>query len=72
MLLLLQIPHHGSQYNIGAQFETDIAARYYFVNDVDTKRLQKSPGLFKSLTGQKKLLVSRGKCQNLIGTRTVV
>ena len=72
MLLLMQIPHHGSQYNIGAQFKTDFPAHYYFVNDVDTKRLQKSPGLFKSLTGQKKLLVSRGKCQNLIGTRTVM
>ena len=72
MLLLMQIPHHGSQYNIGALFETDFPAHYYFVNDVDTKRLQKSPGLFKSLTGQKKLLVSRGKCQNLIGTRTVM
>ena len=72
MLLLMQIPHHGSQYNIGSQFETDFPAHYYFVNDVDTKRLQKSPGLFKSLIGQKKLIVSREKCQNLIGTRTVM
>ena len=72
MLLLMQIPHHGSQYNIGAQFETEFPALYYFVNDVDTKRLQKSPVLFKSLTGQKKLLVSRGNCQDLIETRTVM
>lgn len=72
MLLLMQIPHHGSQYNIGVQFETDFPAHYYLVNDVDTKRLQKSPALFKSLTGQKKLLVSRGVYQDLIVTRTVV
>jgi len=66
ILLMMQIPHHGSQYNIGNQFETDFPARYYFVNDIDTKRLQKSVNLFKSLTKQKKLMVSRDQCQNLI------
>lgn len=65
-LLLMQIPHHGSQYNIGAQFETDFPAKYFFVNDEDTKRLQKSAGLFGSMMKQKKLLVSRGHCQDLI------
>lgn len=70
MLLMMQIPHHGSQYNIGAQFEKDFPARYYFVNDIDTRRLQKSVKLFKSLTNQKKLMVSRGLCQDLIWTMT--
>ncbi len=65
-LFMMQIPHHGSQYNIGAQFETDFPAKYYFVNDEDTKRLQKSACLFDSLMKQKKLLVSRGHCQDLI------
>ena len=65
-LLLMQIPHHGSQYNIGAQFEADFPAKYYFVNDEDTKRLQKSLGLFSSLMKKKNLLVARGRCQNLI------
>lgn len=65
-LLLMQIPHHGSQYHIGAQFETDFPAKYYFVNDEDTKRLQKSITLFGSLMKQKNLLVSRGNCQDLI------
>ena len=72
MLLMMQIPHHGSQYNIGAQFETDFPARYYFVNDVDTKRLQKNVPLFKLLTGQNKLMVSRDLCQDLIVTETVI
>ena len=72
MLLMMQIPHHGSQYNIGAQFETDFPARYYFVNDVDTKRLQKNVNLFKSLTCQNKLIVSRGLCQDLIVTETEI
>ena len=71
-LLLMHIPHHGSQYNIGAQFETDFPAKYYFVNDEDTKRLQKSAGLFGSLMKKKKLLVSRGHCQDLICTRAKV
>lgn len=70
LLLMMQIPHHGSQHNIGAQFETDFPARYYFVNDIDTKRLQKNVNLFKSLTSQKNLLVSRGLCMDLIQTKT--
>lgn len=70
LLLMMQIPHHGSQYNIGAQFETDFSARYYFVNDIDTKRLQKNVNLFKSLTSQKNLLVSRGLCMDLIRAKT--
>lgn len=65
-LLLMQIPHHGSQYNIGAQFETDFPAKFYFVNDEDTKRLQKSAGLFGSLMKQKNILLPRGHCQDLI------
>lgn len=67
-LLLMQIPHHGSQYNIGAQFETEFPAKYYFVNDEDTKRLQKSSDVFGSLMNKKNLLVSRGLCQDLICT----
>lgn len=69
-LLMMQIPHHGSQYNISAQFEAEFPARYYFVNDIDTKRLQKSANLFMSLTNQKKLLVSRALCKDLIWTKT--
>ena len=70
LLLMMQIPHHGSQYNIGSQFETDFLARYYYVNDIDTKRLQKNVNLFKSLTSQKNLMVSRGLCKDLIWTMT--
>lgn len=71
-LLLMQIPHHGSHNNIGDQFETEFSSKYYFVNDVDTKRLQQSVNLFKSLQRQKKLLVSRELCQDVILTRTIM
>ena len=71
-LLMMQIPHHGSQYNIGVNFEKDFPSLFYFVNDIDTKRLQKSACLFKSLTKQKKLLVSRDVCHDTIVTKAGV
>lgn len=70
--MLMQIPHHGSHYNIGARFERDFEARYYFVNDIDTDRLEKNPVLYNSLTSQKKLLISGGKCTDLYVIETVI
>ena len=70
--MLMQIPHHGSKYNIGASFEKDFDARYYFVNDIDTDRLEKTPVLYNSLTSQKKLLLSGGKCTDMYVTETVI
>ena len=71
-LLLMQIPHHGSHYNIGAGFETDFAARYYFVNDINTKRIQKNVKLYTSLTNQNKLILSGDSCHDFIVSVTKI
>lgn len=65
-LLLMQIPHHGSQNNRGVGFETDFPARLYFMNDVDTNRLQKNPKLLNSLTRQRKLLVLSDRVRDIM------
>lgn len=72
MLLLMQIPHHGSQYSIGARFEADFPARLYFLNDKDTVRLQKKTALFASLTSHGKLLLVSGVCSEGVSTETVI
>ena len=71
-LLMMQIPHHGSQYNVGARFETDFAAKYYFVNDITTKRIQGNRRLYNSLMSQKNLLVVSENCKNLVVTITEI
>lgn len=71
-LLMMQIPHHGSQYNVGARFETDFAAKYYFVNDITTKRIQGNQRLYNTLLSQNKLLVVNENCQNLVVTMTEI
>lgn len=72
MLQLMQIPHHGSRYNVGVHFEQDYRALYYFLNDRTTDRLQKNINLFKSLMTKKKLLVARDVCGDLIYTETKI
>ena len=69
---MMQIPHHGSQYNVGARFETDFAAKYYFVNDITTKRIQGNQRLYNSLMSQKNLLVVNENCKNLVVTITEI
>ena len=71
-LLMMQIPHHGSQYNVGARFETDFAAKYYFVNDITTKRIQANQRLYNTLLSQNKLLVVSENCKNLVVTITEI
>lgn len=71
-LLFMQMPHHGSRYSRGAQFEVDFPADYYIVNDVDTERVQKSPSLFRSLTNQRKLLVARDTFFGMIWSVTEI
>ena len=48
-LLLVQIPHHGSESNSGRHFDVDIPARYYYYQDSSSKRLQKNSYLYASL-----------------------
>lgn len=72
ILLLMQIPHHGSPTNRGVDFETDFPARYYFVNDVNTKRLEKAPDLFRPLNKQNKLLVVSDRIRDMIVGETEI
>lgn len=67
-LELMQIPHHGSQYNSEKQLDQDILADYYYVNDMDTRRLQKNDALFRSLMAKRRLLVARDHRCDLIVT----
>ena len=71
-LMLMQIPHHGSHYNVGVRFEKDFESHYYFVNDTSVNRLQKNVNLYNSLTKQKKLLLSSDKCTDLYVTVTEI
>lgn len=71
-LLIMQIPHHGSKYNVGVKFETDFSASYYFVNDITIIRLQKNTKLYNSLIIQKKLMISGDSCQSVIATETEI
>lgn len=71
-LQLMQLPHHGSRYNVGVHFEKDYPACFYFLNDKTTKRFQANKSLFRSLTTKRKLLVARDVFQDLIYTETVI
>lgn len=72
ILLFMQIPHHGSRYNIDINLEMDFPARYYFVNDVNTNRLKKTVNLYTSLTNQNILLVTGVTCRDLIVSNTEI
>ena len=72
VLLLMQIPHHGSKSNVRLGFEKDYPAKYYFVNDKGTKRLQKNTMLYSSLAKRRRLIVSRALPQDLIVSETIV
>lgn len=72
VLLFMQIPHHGSKSNVRTCFENDYPAMYYFVNDKDTKRIQKNTILYSSLAKRRRLLVSRALPQDLIVSETIV
>ena len=72
VLLFMQIPHHGSKSNVMAGFENDYQAKYYFVNDKNTNRLQKNVALYSTLTMRKQLLVSRALPQDIIVSETEI
>ena len=71
-LMLMQIPHHGSKYNVGALFEMDFSTKYYFVNDITVSRIQANTKLYNSLMGQNKLLYVGDQCQDMIVTETKI
>ena len=71
-LLLMQLPHHGSNLNIAKDLHFSIDADVYFVNDKDEKRIQKSAILYNDLITQHRLYVIKDMCSDLIlGTTKV-
>jgi len=65
-LCLMQIPHHGSQYNFTTQLDTDFPALYYCVHDRNEGRIKNSESLYNRLVQGKQLLMIRDICQDLI------
>lgn len=65
-LLLMQVPHHGSQNNILNTFDTDFPAEYYFVHDISDARIQKKVTVYNALHSKNQLLMVRDVCHDLI------
>lgn len=69
-MLLMQVPHHGSQHNIRNTFNTDFPAEYYFVHDISEARIQKKTTVYSALKVTNQLLMVRDIYQDLIYGRT--
>ncbi len=65
-LLLMQLPHHGSVYNIKHDLHNQISADVYFVHDNTDKRIRSSQGLYNALTASNRLYVVKDICSDLI------
>lgn len=65
-LLLMQLPHHGSKYNIKNDLHNQIYADVYFVHDSTDKRICQSHRLHSDLTAAHKLYVVKDICPDLI------
>lgn len=65
-LLLMQLPHHGSSYNLAKDIHLSINADVFFVNDKSEKRIQKSATLYQELSKQDRLFVVKDMCSDLI------
>lgn len=65
-LLLMQLPHHGSVYNIIHDLHIQIPADVYFVHDNTDKRIRSSQGLYNALTASNRLYVVKDICSDLI------
>ena len=66
MLALMQIPHHGSSYNVGTHFDTDFPAMYYYYHDKSSERLRRNQPLYNNLANSHKLLDVRDIDSDLI------
>jgi len=71
-LLLMQLPHHGSQYNICYDLHKKIISDLYFVCDSTSERIEKSQQLYDDLTHNDQLLMVRDICPDLIFGRSYV
>ena len=71
-LALMQIPHHGSEYNVGSHFVIDFPARYYYYHDKSSERLRRNLPLYNNLTRSHKLLDVRDIGSDLIEQRVEI
>ncbi len=71
-LALMQIPHHGSEYNVGSHFDIDFPARYYYYHDKSSERLCRNQTLYNTLIGSHKLLDVRDVGSDLIEQRVKI
>ena len=65
-LLLMQLPHHGSVYNLKHDLHNQISADVYFVHDNTDSRIHRSQQLYNTLTATNKLYVVKDICSDLI------
>ena len=65
-LLLAQIPHHGSQYNSGWNYDNDIKAKYYYYQHTSDEKLKKNTKLYGSLMKSKNLIDVRDIDSDLV------
>ncbi len=65
-LLLMQLPHHGSQNNINPDLHRQIIADFYFVCYQSDEKIKKVTDLYDDLTKSKQLLMIRDICSDIV------
>lgn len=65
-LLLVQLPHHGSKYNINPNLHQRLTADFYFVCYQSDEKIKKVTDLYDDLTKSKQLLMIRDICSDLV------
>lgn len=63
---IMQLPHHGSKYNIHNLLHQQIIAELYFVHDNNDKRIKQSQPLYADLKAKHRLHVVKDICADII------
>lgn len=63
---IMQLPHHGSKYNIHNLLHQQIIAELYFVHDNTDKRIKQSQPLYADLEASHRLHVVKDICADVI------
>lgn len=65
-LSIMQLPHHGSKYNIHNELHKHIIADLYYVHDNTDKRIKQSQPLYADLKTNHSLHVVKDRCADII------
>jgi hypothetical protein len=65
-LSIMQLPHHGSKYNIHNELHKQIIADLYFLHDNTDKRIKQSQPLYTDLKANRKLHVVKDRWVDVI------